>query len=161
MSFFDEAEAIKIMLDMRGLTRGELAKSLGVTVSAISNKLRLLSLDEEVKAAVIANKLTERHARLLLRLGDKEKQLRLIEEIADRNLTVAQTEACMEIKYLNNTEITDNPQKQIIPCPEEAKDMFIENIKKSIQSLSALGVSATLSTSLHGQKSYITIIIGE
>ena len=159
MSIFDEAEAIKIMLDVRGLTRGELAASLGMSVSAVSNKLRLLSLDKDVKNSVIANRLSERHARLLLRLRDKEAQLKLIDEIADRKLTVAETEACLELKYLNNAEITDIIQKQKISHPEEAKNLFLENIKRNVEALSALGVRARLSASIHGQKTFITIII--
>ncbi len=161
MNMFDEAAAIKTMLDMRGITRKELSATLGISVSAIANKLRLLSLDESVKAAVTAGKLSERHTRLLLRLKNPEHQLEFINEITDRRLTAAEAEACMELKYLSQSEMAENEKKKKIPCPEEAKDAFIESIKKNIESLSALGVSARLTTSLYGKKSYITIIMEE
>ena len=161
MNMFDEAMAIKTMLEIRGVTRKELSHSLGISVSAIANKLRLLNLDDETKAAITASELSERHARLLLRLDDKESRLKLIGEIADRGLTVAETEACLELKYLNVAKTAKDLKKQKIPCPEEAKEIFVENIKRSIESLTALGVQAKLSESIYGEKNYITIIIGD
>lgn len=157
MNMFDEAVAIKTMLERRGVTRNELSKSLGISVSAIANKLRLINLDDEVKNAVCNLGLSERHARLLLRLKNKELQLDFLNEIAHRHLTVAEAEACLELKYLSRADANISEQK--IPRPEEAKDIFIENIKKSIESMTAVGVDAKISSSLYGKKCYITIII--
>lgn len=154
---FDEANAIKTMLDMRGVSRSALSKSLGVSESCIANKLRLLKLSEPVRAAVIQNGLAERHARLLLRLPNEDSQLKFIKEIASRCLTVSEAEACIEINYLK--DITKPASKQKIPRLSEARDAFIQSVTKGAESLTSLGGYTKVTVSHHDKKSYITIII--
>ena len=64
--------------------------------SAVANKLRLLRLSEQERAALIAAGCTERHARALLRLSDGQKRWQAIEKIVAERLTVAQTERLVE-----------------------------------------------------------------
>ena len=69
---------------------------MGVSQSAISNKLRLLSLDEEVQQAVLESKISERHARSLLKVANKEDQKELLHRVINERLTVKQLDG--EIK---------------------------------------------------------------
>ena len=70
----EEAKSYKRILDQGLKTQEELAKEIGVSQSTIANKLRLLSLAEPVKQALSENKISERHARALLKLSSLDKQ---------------------------------------------------------------------------------------
>lgn len=74
------------------MTQEELAKKMGLSQSAVSNKLRLLSLDESVQQAVIKEQISERHARSLLKIKDPEMQKVLLNKIITERLTVKQLE---------------------------------------------------------------------
>ena len=67
----EEAVSYKKILDMGYLTQEDLSSKLGKKQSTISNKLRLLNLDEEVQEALLEKKISERHARSLLKLNSK------------------------------------------------------------------------------------------
>ena len=86
-------------MDNGYITQDELAKKLGKTQSTIANKLRLLNLDETVQDAILKEKISERHARSLLRITSKEEQRRMLNEIIDKRLTVRQTDDIIKEKY--------------------------------------------------------------
>ena len=92
LSPIEEARSYKNLLDKGYLTQAELAKKMGLSQSAISNKLRLLTLDESVQNAVLKNQISERHARALLKLDTTAKQNNMLREIMDKGLNVEQTE---------------------------------------------------------------------
>lgn len=75
----EEAVSYKKILDMGYLNQIELGQKLGKNQSTIANKLRLLNLEEEVQDALMENKISERHARSLLRL-DKSNQVDMLKE---------------------------------------------------------------------------------
>ena len=88
----EEAISYKKILDMGYLTQEELAVKLGKTQSTVANKLRLLNLAEEVQEAVLEEKISERHARSLLRLQDQSKQVEMLNKIIENRLTVRKTD---------------------------------------------------------------------
>lgn len=96
MNCFETAEGIRTLIDSFELTQCEAAHQLGLSQSAVANKLRLLRLSEEERAALIAAGCGERHARALLRLSDPQKRWQAIEKIVADKLTVAQTERLVE-----------------------------------------------------------------
>ena len=65
---------------------------MGKRQSTISNKLRLLSLPQEIQTMLAENRLSERHARALLRIEDDAVRKQVIEKIVKYNLNVTQTE---------------------------------------------------------------------
>ena len=83
LHYFEEAAAIADYLRRTKATQEEAAAQLGRSASAVANKLRLL-------------RLTERHARALLRLEDQEERLAMARRAADRGWNVAQTEQHVE-----------------------------------------------------------------
>ena len=91
LTVIEESQSYKKLLD-RGFTQDEIANKLGVSQSSIANKLRLLNLPKEVQEALLYNKISERHARSLLSLNNKEKQIQLLNKIINEKLTVKQTE---------------------------------------------------------------------
>ncbi len=84
----EEARSYKNLLDKGYLTQSELAKKMGISQSAIANKLRLLNLDESVQKALLNNEISERHARSLLVLQDKNEQKKWLAKIINERMTV-------------------------------------------------------------------------
>ena len=66
LTAIEEAKSFQALLDKGYMTQDELARKMGLSQSAISNKLRLLTLDESVQEAILSEKISERHARTLL-----------------------------------------------------------------------------------------------
>ena len=83
----EEAKTYQTILKLDNITQDELAQNLGKSQSTIANKLRLLTLDEEVQTALLNSQISERHARSLLGL-DNEKQRELLNKIINEKLTV-------------------------------------------------------------------------
>ena len=96
LSSIEEGMSYEKILQIGDLTQAELSKQLGKKQSTIANKIRLLKLDDEVKNALLNNKISERHARSLLRLYDKKDQRRMLEKIINQKLTVRQTDEEIE-----------------------------------------------------------------
>lgn len=96
MNCFEVAQGIRYLMDSFELTQCEAAHQLGLSQSAVANKLRLLRLSEEERAALIAAGCGERHARALLRLTEPTRRWQAIEKIVADKLTVAQTERLVE-----------------------------------------------------------------
>ena len=92
LSPIEEAKSYKKLLDRGYLTQDQLAGRMGKTQATISNKLRLLNLDEDVQNALLNNKISERHARSILRVDDKNLQKEILQEILDKRLNVRDTE---------------------------------------------------------------------
>ncbi len=92
LSFLEEARAYKKLMEVHGLTQTMIAQKVGKKQSTISNKLRLLSLPDDIQKVITENKLTERHARALLKVEDEEMRHYIIERIIKNNLNVTQSE---------------------------------------------------------------------
>ena len=101
LSAIEEARSYKNLLDKGYLTQTELAKKMGLSQSAIANKLRLLNLDEEVQKALMNNQISERHARSLLVLPNHEEQRKWLKRIINERMTVRDLDN--ELKKLNSS----------------------------------------------------------
>ena len=97
----EEAISYRKIFDMGYMTQEELAKKLGVSQSTIANKLRLLNLDDVVQDALLESKISERHARALLRLKSSD-QKKMLKKIIDERLTVRKTDE--EINNMLNSK---------------------------------------------------------
>ena len=72
LNIFEQATAIEALIDTYGLTQEQVAARLSNSQSFIANKLRLLRLSQAERDIILQNKLSERHARALLRIFDQE-----------------------------------------------------------------------------------------
>lgn len=98
LTAIEEALAYAKLLEIHGLTQESLAQRLGKGQSTIANKLRLLQLPEKVQEAILERKITERHARALLPLKNREWQEEMLKEIIEKELNVKETEEFVKKK---------------------------------------------------------------
>ena len=96
MNCFEAARGIRELIDRHEMTQWEAAQQLGLSQSAVANKLRLLRLTEEEQQRLIDAGMTERHARALLRLEGREQRAVALERMIGENMTVARTERLVE-----------------------------------------------------------------
>lgn len=88
----ERAQAYKRLIEEFGLGTNEVAKRVGKSAPAVSNTIRLLSLPDAIKDALVAGVITEGHVRPLISLGDQKFMLDLFKKILRENSTVRQTE---------------------------------------------------------------------
>lgn len=126
LTAIEEAKSFQALLDKGYMTQDELARKMGLSQSAISNKLRLLTLDESVQDAILSEKISERHARTLLKVPSHEKQKELLNKIINERLTVKQLED--EIK---NMELTPNNEINVTSKPIAPKEEMLSDNNKN------------------------------
>lgn len=88
----ERAQAYRRLIDEFGLGTNEVARKVGKSAPTISNTIRLLSLPDAIKDALVAGVITEGHVRPLISLGDPKLMLDLFKKILRENSTVRQTE---------------------------------------------------------------------
>ncbi len=88
----ERALAYKRLIDEFSLGTNEVAKRVGKSAPAVSNTIRLLTLPDAIKDALIAGVITEGHVRPLVSLGEQKLMLDLFKKILRENSTVRQTE---------------------------------------------------------------------
>ncbi len=117
----EEAVSYKRILDAGYISQEELAKKIGKSQIAILTKMRLLNLDDIVQDALLHGKISERHARSLLKIKNNEKQVEMLNRIINERLTVKMTDK--EINKMLETDkqeletlsTSDKPVRRAIP----------------------------------------------
>ena len=124
----EEALAYQKLIDIHGLTQESLANRLGKGQSTVANKLRLLHLPDAVQEALLVRTISERHARALLSLKNEDLQLKVLQEIIEKNWNVKQTEQRVKI-LLENQKEKKAPQRRSF-----SKDMrlAINTVRQSV-----------------------------
>jgi ParB family chromosome partitioning protein len=137
LDFFEEAQAISQLINHFGLTQEQIAKKLGKSQSALSNKLRLLRLPVDVRYFIEKEGLTERHARALLRLETEKQMWTTLKVITERHLNVEQTEA-----YINSILDTRvKPRRTNVKVYKDVR-IFVNTFNKAIQAMKDSGIDA-------------------
>ncbi len=95
----ERALAYKRLIDEFGLGTNEVAKRVGKSAPTVSNTMRLLTLPDAIKDALVAGVISEGHVRPLISIGDPKLMLELFKRILRENSTVRQTEeAARQVK---------------------------------------------------------------
>lgn len=155
MTYFDEARALRAMIESRKLTQSKLAQLLGVSQSYVANKLRLLSLSPETEAAIIGAQLSERHARVVLRLPAEEERLALIDRIRVGKLSVFEADTVADI-MLEDGMVNS-------PCGTNFAERighFERTVELSLANLRSAGIHAVAKSEKENGKLYMTVCIG-
>ena len=115
LSALEEALSYKRAIDLGYATQQQLAEKVGKSQSYIANKIRLLKLSDEVQEALLDNKISERHARSLLRIDSLKKQNEMLNRIINERLTVRRTDE--EIDKMNNEINNTNNGEELQTTP--------------------------------------------
>lgn len=138
LNFFEEAEAILRLIEVYGLTQAEVAVKLSKKQSTIANKLRLLKLSRFEREQIINAKLSERHARALLKIDDEEKRVMALKNIISKKLKVEAAEHYIE-KLLSPEK-----RRKSITAVRDLRIVF-NTLDKAINLIVSAGVPAKAS----------------
>ena len=138
LDVWEEAAALRQLMERYGLTQEEAARRVGKSQSAVANKLRLLKLPEDVIDTLRANRLTERHARSLLRLDSPERQRLAVEYILKHQLNVAKTEEYVD-KLCGGRKL---PRKAKPVYKIRDVRLFLNTVNRGLAVMKSAGVNA-------------------
>lgn len=156
LNFFEEAEAIALLIQEFNITQEETAMRLGMAQPTIANKLRLLKIPPHERAMIFNNKLTERHARALLKINDETKRREVLNYIIENNLTVDATEKY--IKSFEEKEKIEESYKKRSPILKDIK-LFFNTVDKAVKVMQLAGVDAEVKKQKHDGLIEYTILI--
>jgi len=92
LSPVEEARGYALLMDEFELSLGDVSERVGRSKPAISNKLRLLELSDDVLAMVERGELTEGHARAVLAVPDPVERRRFARRIVAQGMSVRAAE---------------------------------------------------------------------
>lgn len=123
LTFFEEANSYKKLIEHYQMTQEQIANALGKSQSFVANKIRLLRLPQSLIKTISENKLSERHARALLRIPDEELQTEVVDKVVKNDLNVRRTEELVE--KIRNDVLTNNYGEKISPGKKARVKSFI------------------------------------
>lgn len=133
----EEAEAYQRLVKEFGLTQEEIAVRVAKNRATIANSMRLLKLNEQVRAMVADGRLTNGHARALLALEDHEVQKQTALEVEKEGLSVRQTEKLVK-KLLR---MADGEEKKVQKKVEDALLLVYQNLEERMKTVMGTKVS--------------------
>jgi ParB family chromosome partitioning protein len=88
----EEARAYAVLIDEFGLSLGDVSTRVGRSKPAVSNRVRLLELPQDVLGMVERGQLSEGHARAVLAVPDHDGRRSLARRIVQKGMTVRAAE---------------------------------------------------------------------
>ena len=101
------------LIEECNITQEELGEKVGKDRSTVTNFLRLLKLPPEVQVALRDGFISMGQARAIINIDDKTKQLIILKEIIDKDLSVRQVEEL--VRSLNTKNVKTKKQKNVLP----------------------------------------------
>ena len=138
LTIFEEAEGINRLINVYGLSQCEIAEKIGIAPSTLSNKLRLLRLEKSLRDRINAARLTERHARALLRIPEEQRDGAL-DYIIAKQLTIPETDEYIDKLLSPKTEKAEPIRK----CAIGDLRLFANSLTKMVDTMRQGGVNAT------------------
>lgn len=162
LSPVEEAEAYRRILEEFHLTQEELARRLGLSQATVANRLRLLRLPAEVRAALHRGVITERHGRALLRLEDEQEIMRVFRLVTEGELRVQDTERLVEQILGAGKEGSGDEGRKGRRKLAALRDLriFLNAFRSAVQALRQAGVAARIEERDTGEELIVTVYIG-
>ncbi|MCG7964803.1 MAG: ParB/RepB/Spo0J family partition protein, partial [Candidatus Thiodiazotropha taylori] len=123
----EEANALSRLLHEFGLTHQEVAKAVGKSRTTVTNLLRLLELNEEVKGLVESRRIEMGHARTLLGLKG-EDQTRAANQVVSQGLSVRETERL--VRRMQSESENPKPKRAAQPVDPDIKRLVTDLSEK-------------------------------
>ncbi len=115
------------LIEECNITQEELGEKVGKDRSTVTNFLRLLKLPPEVQVALRDGFISMGQARAIINIEDKTKQLIILKEIIDKDLSVRQVEEL--VRSLNTKNVKTKKQKSVLP---EAFIYKVDSLSKAL-----------------------------
>lgn len=118
LNAIDTAMAYQQLINHFGISQAEISRTVGKSRAAVSNTLRLMELDENIRNAVRSGLISEGHARALLSIPDKARRQEVFQRIVAENLSVREVEAIAQNYHYElpqNAQVQDNPHRGKAP----------------------------------------------
>ncbi len=152
LNFVEEAEGIRRLVEVHGMSQKDVAKRVGKNQSTVSNKLRILKLSPKVRDEMVVAGLSERHARAFLKLEDPILQEKVLNQVIKNDLNVKKTEEIIET-YL---ELSTPKKKKNIRGVFNYK-IYINTLKQAYQAIKDTGLNAEFNHKDNGD--HIEVIV--
>ena len=156
LHYLEEAEGYEKLVNTFHLTQESMAIRVGKKQSTIANKLRLLRLPVSVRNKLHDSKLTERHARVLLKLENEETQKAVLQKVLKGNLNVRQTEALVE-KTLKENGKLDKKKPRIVIVNDVR--IYLNSIREIMETVKTSGIPASMEQDMDGDDVVLTLRI--
>ena len=140
----EEAAACKRLVEEFGLTHQQVADRIGRSRTAVTNLLRLLTLDGAAREHLEAGRIEMGHARALLSLP-RERQAGACETVVQRDLSVRATEEL--VRRLLSSATQDKTARSDAGRGAAAKSADVRNLERELCEL--LGAQVVID---HGKK---------
>lgn len=157
LDFIEEAEGLYRLVNLNGYKQEEVARLVGLSQSAVSNKLRILKLSPEILFMIRETGLTERHARALLKLDEEHDRLEVFDQIIKKNLNVANTEEYIESYLMKKGQVEKVPNKPVYVLKDVR--LFINTLTRSMSMMQQSGIDAKCGRDETEQEIILTIKI--
>ena len=115
------------LIEECNITQEQLSEKVGKDRSTVTDFLRLLKLPPEVQVALRDGFISMSQARAIINIEDKTKQLIILKEIIDKDLSVRQVEEL--VRSLNTKNVKTKKQKDVLP---EAFIYKVDSLSKSL-----------------------------
>lgn len=161
LSPLEEAAAYQQLIDDFGLIHEEIAERVAKSREVITNRLRLLKLSPEVRAALNEQHITEGHARALLGLATSQAQEAALKTVIERGLSVRQTEEL--VRLLSGERLKHTAQPVRAPELVALEDRLRSRLGTRV-SLKRHGKGGSLTVHFYSEEelnSLVDIILGD
>ena len=143
LDFIEEANGIRQLIRMFGMSQEEAARRLGKSQSAVANKLRLLKLPEDLLETLRERGLSERHARALLRLPDDESRRAALAKILEKDMTVAAAESYIDALLAKSEDPEETAEGRRSFVMRDLR-LFLNSVTRSLELMKQGGVAADM-----------------
>ncbi len=131
LNSIEEAVAYKKLIEEYNLKQEDVAKRVGKSRTVVTNSLRLLRLEDDVKQMIIDGKISAGHAKMLVSIDEPVKQIETANKIVKDGLSVRDVERLVKNngnkdkkrgKAKNNTDEIKSPE--YLSAEEELKQVL-------------------------------------
>ena len=155
LGYIEEAKAYKNIMEKYDMSQMELSEKLGKNQSTISNKIRILTLPEDIQEMLAENRLTERHARALLKIEDNRIRKVILDKVIKHGFNVKQTEKLVE-DYLTQKE---QQERDINKVRHISYKLYLNTLRRTFNDMELNKTGATFRQEDVGSSLKITITI--
>lgn len=156
LHYLEEAEGYEKLVNTFHLTQESMAIRVGKKQSTIANKLRLLRLPDSVRKKLHDSDLTERHARVLLKLENEDLQKAVLQKVLKGHLNVRQTEALVEKTLKEAGKLNQKKPRFVIVNDVR---IYLNSIKEVMETVKSSGIPSSMEQEMDGDDVVVTLRI--